>query len=907
MKIIKILFTIAVCFLVANEGFSQSLPLPMPLPMPVPTAASQPSVPVPASPQPVPSLTSLPMPVPSQAPLPQPAIPAAAITQMTKPPASAQPVPVSVALPVAAVTSPAPVTLTLPGLPQTPVAATVTVASKSPMPAEPPKIEGEVQVAGKSPAPLSGDKKIDAHDEEENIYLNFENASLASLLHYLGEQKKINVLPHKDLENAKVTLTTKKPLTFQRAWDILLTLLEMNGFTMVKVGKLYRIVSSNDNGQEPLPIYSSNNGIDPEKLPDSDIVIRYVYFFKNMKTPTAKSILATMLEDKNIIENADLNACVIKGKSLTIKTAMKIITELDSGGLREAIEIVQLKWTSVDMVKKMFTDIFGGEEDNRTIRFSPIKKAKESAFFSSDTKIIPEPVKNSLILMGTQKNIDKIKSFLAKYIDVPIEDAASRIHMKELKYLRATDASQLLMNIIRTPRGSAGEKAVVVEGGFKIFEDVVISAEGGDDAGSTEGSRYGSGNRLVIACNRDDWSRIEEFIDKLDKPQPQVAIEVMVVDVGLKLERELGAQLYNARGNPIAHNVNAAFDNLAAGAKAETGGVRLEDPLINLAKPTALGQNSPTFLTLGKAASTGDPLNENIWALIKAVTNVTNNQVISQPYLVANNNQKCQVTVKTTWRVQGDLDTTKLQTTQRRDNIDATVTVALTPHISLTGTVDLEIDVTVNAFQQTSLVQQPTVTNRQLTTKASMSTGEVLVLGGLTKSDLKENVWKTPILGDIPILGNLFKDKTKTKVESNLYIFIRPSIIKPNFEGQPDEYTQLKLDYAKLQVMRGDTYVPDGDPIQRWFFSPTHQSIKERVTDAGKGILRPVDKYIFGYDRPKSVKVKDDPYFKVSEALEKSRLEREARKQETATRYKDPILAPASTQEASIKSDVIQG
>jgi general secretion pathway protein D len=720
MKIIKILFNVAMCCFVAGDGFAQMGPIALP-----PSPAM--SMPLPAN-QPAPVL-SLPMPQPTPV---QSSIPAAAIAQMAQQPGVPVPLPMQ---PAQAPTPPqvqapmpfqAPVTLTLPGMPNPVTTGTVSVSPKPPVITEPPKIQGEVQVPGKSSAPSSGDKKIDAHDEEENIYLNFENASLASLLHYLGEQKKINVLPHKDLENAKVTLTTRKPLTFQRAWDILLTLLEMNGFTMVKVGKLYRIVSSNDNGQEPLPVYSSNNGIDPEKLPDSDIVIRYVYFFKNMKTPTAKSILATMIEDKNIIENPDLNACVIKGKSLTIKTAMKIITELDSGGLREAIEIVRLRWTSVDNVKKIFVDIFGGEEDNRTIRFSPIKKAKESAFFSSDTKIIPEPVTNSLILMGTQKNIDKIKSFLAKYIDIPIENAASRIHMKELKYLRATDACQLLINILKTPRGSAGEKAMVVEGGFKIFEDVVISAEGGDDSGSADGSRYGSGNRLVIACNRDDWTRIEEFIDKLDKPQPQVAIEVMVVDISLDQEKQLGTQLYNVRGNPVAHNVNAAFDNLAPGAKVTGGGVRLEDPLINLAKSTAEGKLGPAFFTLGRAANINDPANENIWALVKAMISITNNQVISQPYLVANNNQPCQETVKTTWRVPGDLSSgSSINVTRPLINLDASVIVSLTPHINLTGSVDLEIDVTVNSFNETNITEQPTTTIRQLKTKASMATGEV--------------------------------------------------------------------------------------------------------------------------------------------------------------------------------------
>lgn len=106
-------------------------------------------------------------------------------------------------------------------------------------------------------------------------------------------------------------------------------------------------------------------------------------------------------------------------------------------------------------------------------------------------------------------------------------------------------------------------------------------------------------------------------------------------------------------------------------------------------------------------------------------------------------------------------------------------------------------------------------------------------------------------------------------------MFIRPSIIKPRFEGAPDEYTQLKLDYAKYQIMKNDTYIQDRDPIQRWFFKPTNQTIKQRLSDAARGILRPVDDYTYGRGQPKSVNMQEDPYYRVSEALEQARSKRE--------------------------------
>ena len=193
--------------------------------------------------------------------------------------------------------------------------------------------------------------------------------------------------------------------------------------------------------------------------------------------------------------------------------------------------------------------------------------------------------------------------------------------------------------------------------------------------------------------------------------------------------------------------------------------------------------------------------------------------------------------------------------------------VEITPKMNLTGLVDLDINVMVDEFINPAVGDK---TNRHLKTKASMLAGEVLVLGGLTKRTDSENTYKTPILGDIPIIGPIFfKNKTKTQVETNLYIFIRPSVIKPRFEGAADEYTQLKLDYAKYQLLKNDTFLKEKDPIQRWFFRPPNQSIKQKLSDVKNGVIRPLDDFVFAKSMPRMVNIKADSYYKVSEELAK--------------------------------------
>ena len=140
-------------------------------------------------------------------------------------------------------------------------------------------------------------------------------------------------------------------------------------------------------------------------------------------------------------------------------------------------------------------------------------------------------------------------------------------------------------------------------GEYKFFEDVVIAAEkatSGDDTSSTRGG----GNRLIISCNRDDWKRIEKLIAKLDKPQPQVALEVMIINVDIDQDKQLGSQMYQLFGHrPGMGTYEFEARNLSS-AVVKKEGTNVEAPnYIKLAEGDYAGKGHPTFVTLGKAAT----------------------------------------------------------------------------------------------------------------------------------------------------------------------------------------------------------------------------------------------------------------------------------------------------------------
>ena len=702
------------------------------------------------------------------------------------------------------------------------------------------------QLEGSSKKQMSTEKTVTTKStpkeepKKADIYLNFQDVSLSSVVNYLAEQKKINIVPNKDLDSKKVSLSTREPLTLEKAWNILLTLLEMNSFTLINVNNLYRIVPSGTNKQEPLPVYSSKQGKEPDDLPESDLIIRYIYFLENLPVDIAQKILQDMLPGNSVTFNPELKACIITGKCFQIKTAMKVVKELDKSGIRESMQIIRLTHTDPTKIANMFNnDLFEkAQEAKRRIFFAEDQNKKAIAYFSSATKIIPDSRNNSLILLGTKQNIDKIVVFIRKWLDIPMSNANTRIHIKDIRYTKASALKSILNNLLAPPKGGTNSTLV---GQYKFFSDVQIE----DETPSKDEEGKGQGNRLIIACNGDDWKRLEKLIEELDKPQPQVVLEVMIVDVSISDEKALGAQLRQKDGSSFAKGLGAYTMNLGAVIGNVDGVTSLAGNYAQIPDGSVVSKGE-TWTTLGNSS------NGSVWGAIKARLTQSSSNLIAQPFLVTKSGNQCTYSSVETKQVKGNMKG-DLARSIEYTTANANTTINLTPYINAEGIINLNVDCIINEFQDTPKGEYYPTTNRTIKTQVILSAGEILVVGGLSKDKSSDTHYKTPILSEIPILGNFFKSKSLLKEKKNLYIFIRPSIIKPRFEGNPDEYTQLKLDYSKYQILKVEKDRFENDPIQRWFFRPQGKSIRQTIEDLDKNKFSSIDDFVQRKQAPRAV------------------------------------------------------
>jgi general secretion pathway protein D len=673
-------------------------------------------------------------------------------------------------------------------------------------------------------------KKASPQKEEADLYLNFENAELSSFINYLREKKKINLIPDPQVAGHKISLTIQKPVTLSHAWKLLHTISEMAGYTIVKVGDIYKIVPKNAKLIEPLPTYIN---VAPETLPDSDTTIRYLTFLKNVNVNDIKGLLDSMLGSPHqVIPFPQTNSMVITDLSYNIKSAMKIIKSLDETGLQESVIVMRLQEANAKEVADLFKSLANQDQSMHPLaRF--LSRPTDTISNFTQTKIIAEERTNSLILIGPKSSTEKIESFIKEHVDTKLKGIETPLHIYELQNTDARQIAEVLKEVTALPQSPAGDQASkygAVRSNVKYFKPMTIKAED-------------EGNRLIVSTtDLNDWELLKKTIKSLDVAQPQVAIEALVVTVDAADSKEFGAQIRNKKSGELGKHIDfqsPPLNTTIFKQDVNNNNVSLLGNMI-----TGLtGGLGKTVLTFGRES--------NIWGIFDMLRRITNTSVLAQPFLTTSNKYKALITIGETRRQQSTqtVNTDGATAATGFKDKEANLELHITPQINIDGIINLKITVKIDSFGDSAEV----VSTRQLDTFASVANGQVFALGGLVKTKVTEIVSKTPILGDIPLLGWFFKNKTKAITKQNILVFCSPTIIKPRTKPGYNLYTKMKLDLAKQVVDESVVTSKTPDPVQNWFFNPESKRYSTKVED-----------YATARFQPSTVDIKNDPYYRSS-------------------------------------------
>ncbi|QQR63337.1 hypothetical protein IPH67_02600 [bacterium] len=673
---------------------------------------------------------------------------------------------------------------------------------------------------------------------DELITVNFVNEPLLNIVQAIADLKKINIIvPHAGIEmKEKVTFSYNDQISVDHAWKLVLTLLDLCDYTVLpKTMGLFITKKNQDSLREPVPLFL---GSPLELIPDTDNVVRYLYYFSNIKVPTETEAelnvaLKELLSTTGTFKADTLsNSLLMQDKASVLRSTILFVQQFDHQVYQEKIKFVKLRNTEAKMTADLLNEYIlkiGNQEPANRLGLPAnldARKPSENMLFAKGTKVIPIVHNNSIMLIGRAQAVDKLKEFIQNTLDQEHKrNGRSTLHVYSLQYINAETFAPVLQKIVDsakaggTGQSSAGQANSQVKGNERVFDEIIIRAD--KPAGGGEENRYYGGNNLIIACRNDDYEQIKKLIAQIDTPQPTVLLEILIVDLTIEDSRKLGSMIRNPAFLPLPGNMEFQSAQLDSGiltdqtdASAITTPTTIAPDLLQqVTSSTSIASSAPKGATL---VSFNDS-DGRTWGMLQVLKLFSHSKIVSQPHITTINNQQATVRIGTEKLLDDDTsESAGGAAIIKKKKVEAVLQIDITPRISPDDTVTLQIKIQINDFLSPTTA---TRTTREINTSANILSGNIFSLGGLTNLTQNANDNKTPFFEKIPIIGSLFfKGKNQQVTKNNLTVFICPTIIQPQFRKGLGDYTKNCIELNQRFVEQAGLFDKTKDPITRWFF-----------------------------------------------------------------------------------------
>ncbi|WP_236903932.1 type II secretion system secretin GspD [Comamonas serinivorans] len=672
-----------------------------------------------------------------------------------------------------------------------------------------------------------------------SVTLNFMNAEIDAVARAVATLTGRNVVVDPRVKGT-INLVSTNPVTPGEAVQMFVQQLRTQGFAMVFANGLYTVVPE---AEAKLQTGSVSAG----KVPAAGgQIITQIFRLNHESAANLVPVLRPLISPNNTINvSPSTNALIITDYADNLQRIARIVGTLDVNNAT-SVEVIKLRHAVASDLAPVIMRLVESGGNGNLPTASPaagsapgaqVNIAAAAPASGADTAyrttLMPEPRSNSLILRAANAaKAAQVRDLIAK-LDQPAESNSGymggNIHVVHLKNadaaklavtLRAALASLPGANASGT--GTAGAQQGVANTGANVGAGVVpanasagmtgnTGASGSISTGPTinaasnnQPSTGGqiqadpSTNSIIISAPEPVYRQLRAVIDRLDERRAQVYIEALIAEVNDSLDADFGVQLQAVLGNAVAIGTNfnnGTSTNLLqlAAAAAAYGNNGSSTNLNNLG---SVLPGPGTNMIGGVDFGSGNKL--GVLANFLQTSGAGN--VLSRPTLLTLDNEEARIVVgQNVPFVTGSYTTTSNSSTnpfQTYERQDVGLTLRVRPQISEDGTVKLVI------YQEASSLQSGTTASGYITNKRSIESsvvvddGSIVVLGGLMQDTYSESEDKVPVLGDVPIVGNLFKSRSRTGSKSNLMVFLRPVVLRDGY--QADEFSQGR--YQEMQT-----------------------------------------------------------------------------------------------------------
>ncbi len=567
------------------------------------------------------------------------------------------------------------------------------------------------------------------HAQEDSWQINLKEADIEAFISQVADITGKSFVLDPRIKG-KVTVVSNEPINKEGVYELFLSVLQIQGLAAVPAGDVTLIVQQND-------VKQAGRSLNTPAGPNSQELLTKVIMIKNVPALDLVPILRPLVAKYGHLAGVrSANALIISDHAININRIEEIIERLDRSGSEE-FEVIQLKEAWVGNVVNTLQSLDpakvaqGGEEGDNT---------------SGTIRVVADERSNRLILKGEKNARERIRK-LIEQLDQPSYFSGSA-QVIRLQYADATKMSEMLKNLMNEQSSGGDDDAAKIKGDVGIHADEDLNA-------------------LVVRAEPSVMKEIQDLVASLDVRRAQVLIESAIVEVTGDVTQALGVQW--ATGNLDAPVAGTNFSNAGPSLGTIATGVATGD------YASAVGNG----LTIGGYKESGGDIDFGV--VIQALKSNTATNLLSTPSIMTLDNQEAEIIVGqnvpfVTGSTASSTNSNPFTTITRED---VGVTLKVTPHIHDGEAIRLDVEATAESVASTTVEgSSDLITNkRSIKTMILSEDKETIVLGGLIRDDVQEVVSKVPVLGDIPLLGWLFRSKSVNQVKSNLMVFLRPTIV----------------------------------------------------------------------------------------------------------------------------------
>jgi len=611
---------------------------------------------------------------------------------------------------------------------------------------------------------------------EEKFTVNFVNADIQSVIKTIGQQTGRNFILDPRVTGT-VNIISDRPVSKDMLYQILLSTLRVQGYAAVEGSDGFvKIVP-----EAEAKTSGSPTGEQALRLP-GDRIITQVFILQHESAVQLIPVLRPLVTANNFIgAYPGNNAIIVTDYAENVRRIQRIIEAVDRP-VTSDVQILRLQNASAIDIAQMLNRVIVETSAPATAPGTVPRAA-----IAVDTRT------NSLLVRAENAELmARIKS-LALSLDSP-GAGTGNIYVVYLRNAEATRIAETLRGLLSGSETSRTTTTSTTPTG-NIATQMTASTTTGPSAGAAPVTApssiiqaYPPTNSIIITATEPVYRSLRTVIDSLDQRRQQVYIEALIVEVTTGLASEFGIQWQGAGGIGRGQSVFGGTNFGTSPQSATATGTNIIGAAVNpltVGTGLNLGLINGTITIPGAGKDGADLTIANLQVLARALEGTSGANVLSTPNVLTLDNEEAKIVVgQNVPFITGSFTTAAsgssnpFQTIERKD---IGLTLKVTPQVSEAGAVKLKIFQEVSTVTRDKVLVQSAdiITNkRSIESTALVDNGQIVVIGGLIQDDNQSAIDKVPLLGDIPVIGALFKYETRSRKRTNLMVFLRPTIVK---------------------------------------------------------------------------------------------------------------------------------